>query len=207
MKKVLLLMSLLITITSMSFASGKNEGTGGDMYLGGLIWNNWTTELAGGNGQLPAGVVNKDFVRCKACHGWDTMSINGGYVRRSGFPEKDSRPKPTQWSDISGKLGTIETSDVNHANGREWSAENNKMPFFGQDGGLTDEQMINVTAFLNDGPKVIDFAELDITTTPVTYNFTGADSLKGNDLFQKNTENHICVPQITTIFTLHKIGC
>ncbi|VAW39450.1 hypothetical protein MNBD_GAMMA01-2309 [hydrothermal vent metagenome] len=55
---------------------------------GGLAWDNWTKTDAGGS-ELPAGVTNKDYIRCKACHGWDRLGKDGGYARRS---RTDSRP-------------------------------------------------------------------------------------------------------------------
>jgi mono/diheme cytochrome c family protein len=57
--------------------------------MGALAYDNWTKTDAGGSGSLPAGAVSSDYVRCKACHGWDHMGTDGGYVRRS---RKDSRP-------------------------------------------------------------------------------------------------------------------
>ena len=56
---------------------------------GALAWDNWTKADAGGSDVLPGDVVNKDYIRCKACHGWDAQGTDGGYVRRS---RKDSRP-------------------------------------------------------------------------------------------------------------------
>lgn len=49
---------------------------------GALAWDNWTKTGAGGSGS-PAGEANGDYVRCKACHGWDRRGTEGGYVRRS----------------------------------------------------------------------------------------------------------------------------
>ena len=51
--------------------------------LGALAYDNWTRTDAGGSGSLPAGATSADYVRCKACHGWDHMGTDGGYVRRS----------------------------------------------------------------------------------------------------------------------------
>ena len=50
---------------------------------GGLAYDNWTKEDSGGTGSLPDGAEDSDYVRCKACHGWDHMATDGGYVRRS----------------------------------------------------------------------------------------------------------------------------
>ena len=50
---------------------------------GGLAYDNWTKVDSGGTGSLPEGAEDSDYVRCKACHGWDHMATDGGYVRRS----------------------------------------------------------------------------------------------------------------------------
>ncbi len=51
--------------------------------MGALAYDDWTKTDAGGSGSLPAGAVSADYVRCKSCHGWDHMGLDGGYVRRS----------------------------------------------------------------------------------------------------------------------------
>jgi mono/diheme cytochrome c family protein len=56
---------------------------------GALAYSNWTKTDAGGSGALPTGVDSQDYIRCKACHGWDRYGTWGGYARRS---RKDSRP-------------------------------------------------------------------------------------------------------------------
>jgi cytochrome c553 len=56
--------------------------------LGANVYQNWTKTDSGGSG-MPAGEASSDYVRCKACHGWDLMGAEGGYARRS---RKDSRP-------------------------------------------------------------------------------------------------------------------
>jgi len=50
---------------------------------GGLAYDNWTKVDSGGTGSLPEGAEDSDYVRCKACHGWDHMATDGGYIRRS----------------------------------------------------------------------------------------------------------------------------
>jgi len=57
--------------------------------LGGLAYDNWIKLNAGGTGVLPVAEPNGDYVRCKACHGWDALGTDGGYARRS---RKDTRP-------------------------------------------------------------------------------------------------------------------
>lgn len=56
--------------------------------LGALAWDNWTAAGAGGTGLPPAGLEDLDYVRCKACHGWDRRGLEGGYVRRSRTAER-----------------------------------------------------------------------------------------------------------------------
>jgi len=56
---------------------------------GALAYSNWTLTVAGGSGTLPDGVTSTDYVRCKACHGWDHLGTDGGYVERS---REDTRP-------------------------------------------------------------------------------------------------------------------
>jgi mono/diheme cytochrome c family protein len=116
-----------------------------------LIWNNWTKTFAGGSGELPSGVDNKDFLRCNACHGWDALGPNGGYVRRSGYPEKTSRPKPAAGTNLTKYIGKITSKMVKYEKGRELSVEDNRMPNFTQTGGLTEQQVADVVAFLNNG--------------------------------------------------------
>jgi mono/diheme cytochrome c family protein len=57
--------------------------------LGALAYDDWTSADAGGSGVLPDGEQNVDYVRCKSCHGWDHMGLDGGYHRRS---RQSSRP-------------------------------------------------------------------------------------------------------------------
>ena len=81
--KVLISMAsigLLLLFSSM--ASAQDE-PGACVELGGLAYDNWTKEDSGGTGALPEGAADSDYVRCKACHGWDHMATDGGYVRRS----------------------------------------------------------------------------------------------------------------------------
>ncbi len=155
----------------------------GDMYRGGLIWNNWTKTFAGGSGELPSGVANKDFIRCKACHGWDALGPDGGYVRRSGYPDKTSRPKPIAGTNLKNYFGKITSRMVKYEKGREWSIEDNRMPNFTQSGGLTEQQVADVVAFLNNGPKITDVATLDINTKPVKYIFLNDNIANGQKLY------------------------
>jgi hypothetical protein len=47
---------------------------------------------------------------------------------------------------------------VKYEKGRDWSVEDNRMPNFTQVGGLTDQQVADVVAFLNHDPNITDVA-------------------------------------------------
>jgi len=188
--KQIVVVAIVIALAALvgllvSCLTAPTEDIGGDEYKGGLVWNNFTLTISGGIGELPTGVQNLDFARCKACHGWDTRGLKGGYVRRTGYPEKDSRPKPVEEADLGSKLGKIKPADVAYVHGRDWASENNEMPNFTQTGGLTNQQIADVVAFLNKGPKIIDVAELDTSQKPVRYIFNNADPTAGTDLYGK----------------------
>jgi len=50
--------------------------------LGALAYDDWTKIDSGGSG-IPVGETYADYLRCKSCHGWDRLGMNGGYVRRT----------------------------------------------------------------------------------------------------------------------------
>ncbi len=183
-----ILISLFLLVVLAGCESlGARSDKAGDPYRGGWVWNNYTKELAGGSGELPEGVEHNDYVRCKACHGWDAKGPNGGYVRRSGFPDKTSRPKPTEGTDLTNKLGNITANFAKR--GRDWSTENNEMPNYSHKGGLTRQQQADVVAFMNRGPKIGDVATLDITQKPVKYTFINADIDNGQALYTKSCKS------------------
>lgn len=176
--------TVIIAAASILFFAGlaQSADEGGDPYNGGLVWSNWTDAVAGGSG-YPENFDSskKDFLRCKACHGWDGMGAQGGYVRRSA---KDSRPNPTPGTDLSAKFGSIETAEVLYSEkGRKFDTNSKAMPNFGQKGGLTDQQVKDVAAFLNKGPKIGEFATLDISSKPVSYAFKNPDLEAGKNLY------------------------
>ena len=77
----------------LAYLQLKIEGSVGDemacVELGALAWDNMSKLNAGGTGLLPVAEPNGDYLRCKACHGWDQLGTDGGYARRS---RKDTRP-------------------------------------------------------------------------------------------------------------------
>lgn len=77
---------LLFLVSGMALAQDPPSAC---VQQGALAWDNWTKGDAGGSDTLPDGETNKDYLRCKACHGWDAQGTEGGYARRS---RKESRP-------------------------------------------------------------------------------------------------------------------
>ena len=89
---------------------------------GALAYDNWTRTGAGGSG-LPAGESSGDYLRCKACHGWDRLGVEGGYVRRTrtssranaGAGDGDSTSRAIT-------TGTVTAADIRHENiGRSYA--------------------------------------------------------------------------------------
>jgi hypothetical protein len=70
-------------VPGTSSATTVNGAIAQCMAMGGLAYDNWTKLNAGGTGVLPVAEPNGDYVRCKACHGWDWLGTDGGYARRS----------------------------------------------------------------------------------------------------------------------------
>lgn len=67
---------------TLSAAVAAQEAPSACVEQGGLAWNNWTKSDSGGSG-MPDGETDNDYIRCKSCHGWDHLGIDGNYVRRS----------------------------------------------------------------------------------------------------------------------------
>ena len=183
---------------------------------GALAWNNWTTADAGGSDTLPDGVANKDYIRCKACHGWDRLGTEGGYVRRS---RKDSRPNAGAGDgDFTPRAisGTVTADMILHAGtGRtfadgdgSWVPLNemmmhdssnkaqhsagytlgNQHPDF-SGGELTAGQVDNLVAFLNfaDAMPSVHFSNIDTSQTPVLYTIVDTADATAGETFYNDT--------------------
>ena len=110
-------------VPGTSVAADANASIGQCIAMGGLAWDNMSKVDAGGTGVLPAAEPNKDYQRCKACHGWDQRGASGGYARRS---RKSTRPNagagdPNDMTrNVTG--GSITLEMVLHAGtGRSWA--------------------------------------------------------------------------------------
>ncbi|MDH3417431.1 MAG: Ig-like domain-containing protein [Gammaproteobacteria bacterium] len=110
-------------VPGTSSASTVNGAIAQCMALGGLAYDNWTKLNAGGTGLLPVAEPNGDYVRCKACHGWDALGTDGGYARRSrtsGRPNAGYQDPNTVSRNISG--APVSAEMVLHAGtGRSWA--------------------------------------------------------------------------------------
>ena len=178
---------------------------------GAMAYENWTKVDSGGDGSLPAGVQSADYIRCKACHGWDRRGTDGGYVRRS---RKDSRPNAGAGDGDSTPraivTGTVTTDQITHAGtGRSYaqgmgswvelaaepSAENtaahaggytlgNQHPDF-TGGGMTQDQVDCLTEFLNfaDGDPAKYFADINPSQDPVLYTMVDTASYLAGEVF------------------------
>lgn len=180
--------------------------------LGALAFDNWTKADAGGTGALPAGETNADYIRCKACHGWDRMGTDGGYVRRS---RTSSRPNAGAGDGDSTSraiaTGGVTAAQILHAGtGRaiaegtgSWvgldanrSAANtaahaegytlgNQHPDF-SGAGMTQTQVDCLVEFLNfaDADAGTYFAAIDPAQNPVLYTIaSNADAAAGEAFF------------------------
>jgi cytochrome c2 len=180
--------------------------------MGALAFDNWTKSDAGGTGSLPAGEANSDYLRCKACHGWDRLGTDGGYVRRS---RTGTRPNAGDGDGDSTSraiaTGSVTADQVLHAGtGRSfaegtgsWVARNaspsaantaahtggftlgNQHPDF-SDGTMTQAQIDCLVEFLNfeDADAGTYFAAVNPAQNPVLYTLVGtADAAAGASFF------------------------
>ena len=184
---------------------------------GAFAYSNWTKTDAGGSGALPTGVDSQDYIRCKACHGWDHKATDGGYARRS---RKDSRPNAGAGDgDTTSRIivtGTVTADMITHTGtGRAYtdgmaswvalddshSAANkaahtsgytlgNQHPDLSVD-GLTPTQIDNLVAFLNfaDGDSSVYFSNINPSQNPVLYTIVDtADAAAGDTYYNSNCE-------------------
>jgi mono/diheme cytochrome c family protein len=100
--------------------------------LGARAWDNMSNMNAGGTGMLPLAEPEKDYQRCKACHGWDQLGTDGGYARRSrkntrpnagfGDPDMNMVSRNVSNDPVFGAIGAVSEAMVLHAGtGRSWS--------------------------------------------------------------------------------------
>jgi len=184
---------------------------------GALAYDNWTKVDSGGDGNLPGGVQSADYIRCKACHGWDRRGTDGGYVRRS---RQESRPNAGAGDGDSTSreivTGTVTAAQITHnGTGRSYaqgqgswvpldanrSASNtaehaagytlgNQHPDFSS-GGMTQEQINCLVEFLNfaDGDPSVYFTDIEPSQNPVLYTMPDTSSdLVGEIVYESSCE-------------------
>jgi hypothetical protein len=185
--------------------------------MGAMAYDNWTKADSGGAGSLPPGVASADYIRCKACHGWDRQGTDGGYVRRSrrdsrpnaGAGDGDSTSRAIETGTVTAEMILHEGTGRSYADGAgSWvaldethSAANkaahasgytlgNQHPDFSVD-GPTEMQVGCLVEFLNfaDADSSIYFSNIDPGQNPVLYTIVDtADAAAGETFF-----NDTCV--------------
>ena len=184
--------------------------------MGALAWDNWTKSDAGGSGSLPDGETNGDYLRCKACHGWDAQGTDGGYIRRSrketrpnaGAGDGDATPRALTRGEITTAMVAHDGSGRTFAEGTgSWvnlndmgmhhsnnTAEHhagytlgNQHPDF-SGGDMTQEQMGCLVEFLNfmDADHSTYFANIDPSQNPVLYTMVGTADAAAGETFYGN---------------------
>jgi hypothetical protein len=185
--------------------------------MGAMAYDNWTKSDSGGTGMLPEGVLNQDYIRCKACHGWDRMGTDGGYVRRSrtasrpnaGAGDGDATPRAIETGMVTAEMILHEGTGRSYADGSgSWvaldeshSAANkaahangytlgNQHPDLSVN-GPTEMQVGCLVEFLNfaDADPSVYFSSIDPGQNPVLYTIVdSADAAAGETSF-----NDACV--------------
>ena len=186
----------ILMFSSMLIAQ---EAPSAGVQQGALAWDNWTKSDSGGSDALPIGVDNQDYIRCKACHGWDVQGTDGGYVRRSrkdtrpnaGAGDGDSTPRAISrgavtaamishdgsgraFTDGTGSWVDLNEMGMHHADNKAGHTSGytlgNQHPDF-SGGDLTEAQIDNLVEFLNfmDADQSAYFANIDPSQNPVLY--------------------------------------
>ena len=203
-------MALLLVFSGMAPAQ---DPPSAGVQQGALAWDNWTKTDAGGSGSLPDGETNGDYIRCKACHGWDAQGTQGGYIRRS---RKDTRPNAGAGDgDTTSRAitrGAITAAMIAHEGTGRTMAEGsgswvplndmgmhqsankaahsagytlgNQHPDF-SGGDMTEAQMNNLAEFLNymDANHTTYFSNIDPSQNPVLYTIVDTADAAAGETF------------------------
>ncbi len=213
--KILLSMAsigLLLLFTSMAWAQDEPNEC---VEMGGLAYDNWTKEDSGGTGSLPDGAGDADYVRCKACHGWDHMATDGGYVRRerkegqsnAGYDDGDMTSRNIKdkvvtgdmiWHEGTGRaysdgIGSWVELTADHSSDNKAAHANgytlgNQHPNFST-GGMKQEQVDCLVEFLNfpGADPSVYFASINPSPNPVLYTIVDtADAAAGEAFYGDN---------------------
>ena len=182
--------------------------------MGAMAYDNWTKVDSGGSG-LPDGVGSADYIRCKACHGWDRMGTDGGYVRRSrtssrpnaGAGDGDSTSRAIETGTVTAEMILHEGTGRSYADGAgSWvaldethSAANkaahatgytlgNQHPDLSVD-GPTEIQVGCLVEFLNfaDADAGVYFSNVNPGQDPVLYTIVDTADAAAGETFFNNT--------------------
>jgi hypothetical protein len=111
--RIILIPIVLLFVSATSLAQ---EEPSECVEMGALAYDSWISSDAGGSG-FPSGETDNDYLRCKACHGWDQLGTDGGYVMRSrnaGRPNAGAGDVDQSSRDISftSREGSPVTADM-----------------------------------------------------------------------------------------------
>jgi len=203
-------MVLLLLVTGMALAQ---DPPSAGVQQGALAWDNWTKGDSGGSDTLPEGETNKDYIRCKACHGWDALGTEGGYARRSrketrpnaGAGDGDSTPRAITRGNVTAAMITHEGTGRSFAQGTgSWvdlndmgmhnsgnKAEHSAGYTLGNQhpdlsgGDMTQDQINNMVEFLNymDADHSAYFANIDPSQNPVLYTIVDTADAAAGEAF------------------------
>lgn len=118
-QKVGIALAPLVLLCISSIALATQPPPSACVEQGALAWDNWTTADAGGSG-MPAGESDSDYLRCKACHGWDRLGSDGGstrLIRDARQPNAGAGDSDTSSRNISPGLGNssnVTAADILH---------------------------------------------------------------------------------------------
>lgn len=175
-------------VWKISMADGSGGSSDGDtggttseadkVAAGALAYAKFRVKTAGGSGE-PTDTTDYEYARCKACHGWDLLANQGGYVRR----DSGGGAHPAAMYVSTALTGTNYTADqIWNSSGRAITTHDDTHPNYV--GTLTEDQVNNLVAFLNSSDSKFDqYGTMDTTKTPVQYSFPGADTSNGESLY------------------------
>ena len=123
-----------------------------DGVAGGSVYDQWYSTLAGGQGSLTANYgytydgaadgADADFVRCKACHGWDGLGTMGAYVNRGPNATRPTVAAVNLRSTIHSVTPQALFDLIQGEGGRDFNAGGTGHPDYS--GLLTDSQIWNL---------------------------------------------------------------
>jgi mono/diheme cytochrome c family protein len=152
--------------------------TAADGLRGGAAYSSWYLTSGGGRGGLTDYAITApvEFVRCKACHGWDGLGTGGSYAARTGISTGTaSRPdvSPVNLRATIASSTYQELYDlVARPTGRPLNAADSRHPDYSS--ALTASQIWDLVKFMREewvGPN--EFYDLAVTGPVMHYDSGG----------------------------------